>query len=96
MGRRKTDETVRMSSKGQLVIPAHIRRELGLKTGRVLRLMTMSNRQQLVLSLSEPESLDEMLKRSRAWKGPDLVEVLHQLRRREREEELRQHARRDH
>ena len=97
MGTRKTGETVRMSSKGQIVIPARIRRELGLKTGRVLRLRA-TNPRQIVLSLpeDEPESLDEMLKRSRAWKGPDLVEELHQMRRREREGEVRRRERRGH
>ena len=95
MGKRKTDETVRLSSKGQIVIPAHIRRELGLKTGRVLRLRTQSPRQ-IVLSLpeDEPESLDEMLKRARAWKSPvNELDELRKLHQREREEEVRRRER---
>ncbi|MHB8873114.1 MAG: AbrB/MazE/SpoVT family DNA-binding domain-containing protein [Myxococcaceae bacterium] len=88
-----------MSSKGQVVIPAYIRRELGLKTGRVLRLTRTSPRE-IVLSVPEErpvsrEALDEMLKRSRAWKGDeDLVEKLHQMRQKEREEEVRRRERR--
>ena len=94
MYNRKTGDTVRMSSKGQIVIPAHVRRALGLKTGRILRLSTMSPRQ-ILLSLpgDEEESLDEMLKRSRAWRGPDLVEELHKLRQRGRDEEARRRDR---
>lgn len=96
MGKRKLDETVRLSSKGQIVIPARIRRELGLKTGRVMLVTTKSPRQ-IVLSLPEDngESLESMLKRSRAWKSPvDEVEELHKMRQRERVREALNRERR--
>lgn len=95
MARARKEGTVRLSSKGQVVIPASIRRELGLKTGRVLRVRAQSPRQ-IVLSLpeEEPESLEEMLKRARAWKSKvNLVDELHSWRQRQREEEARRRER---
>lgn len=80
---------VRLSSKGQLVIPAPLRRKLGLKTGEALAVRTRANRE-IVLSPAEADSqgFEVMLRRARSWTGArrrDLVEELHQRRGRERE-----------
>ena len=79
---------VRLSSKGQLVIPASLRRRLGIKTGQALAVRT-GTRREIVLSPAEDDSLglEAMLGRARAWAGArrrDLVEELHDRRRRER------------
>jgi len=82
---------VRLSSKGQLVIPAPLRRKLGLKTGQVLAVRTGAHRE-IVFSPAETDSqsLEMMLRQARSWVAAhrrDLVEELHQRRRRERERE---------
>lgn len=82
---------VRLSSKGQLVIPAPLRRKLGLKTGQALAVRTGAHRE-IVLSPAEADSqgVEMMLRRTRSWvaaRRRDLVEELHQRRRRERERE---------
>ena len=91
MSRRAT--VVRLSSKGQLVIPASLRRRLGLKTGQALAVRTGAHRE-IVLSPAETASqgLQAMLGQARSWvaaRGRDLVEELHQRRRRERAREAR-------
>ena len=83
--------TVRLSSKGQLVIPAPLRRKLGLKTGQALAVRTGQQRE-IVFSPAEADSrsLEKMLRRARSWaagRKRDLVEELHERRRRERERE---------
>ena len=87
MGRHA--RVVRLSSKGQLVIPAPLRRKLGWKTGQALAVRTGSHRE-IVFSPAEADSqsLEMMLRRARSWaagRRRDLVEELHARRRRERE-----------
>lgn len=82
---------VRLSSKGQLVIPAPLRRKLGLKTGQVLAVRSGAGGE-IVLSPAESDSrgVEMMLRTARSWvlaRRRDLVEELHQRRRRERERE---------
>jgi AbrB family looped-hinge helix DNA binding protein len=82
---------VRLSSKGQLVIPASLRRKLGLKTGQALTVRTGARRE-IVLTAAESDSEDVemMLRQARSWVPPrrrDLVEELHRRRRGERERE---------
>jgi AbrB family looped-hinge helix DNA binding protein len=79
---------VRLSSRGQLVIPASLRRKFGLKTGQALAVRTGAHRE-IVLSPAEEDSrsLEAMLGQARAWTGArrrNLVEELHDRRRRER------------
>ncbi len=79
---------VRLSSKGQLVIPASVRRKLGLKTGQALAVRTGSHRE-IVLSPAEEDSrgLESMLAQARSWapaQERDLVAELHERRRQER------------
>ena len=85
---------VRLSSKGQLVIPAPLRRKLGWKTGQTLAVRSGSHRE-IVLSAAQADSqgLAIMLRRTRSWapgRRRDLVEELHERRRREREREAGQ------
>jgi AbrB family looped-hinge helix DNA binding protein len=92
MPRRAT--IVRLSSKGQLVIPAALRRKLGLKAGQALAVRSGAHRE-IVLSPAEADEqgVDTMLRRARSWapsRRRDLVEELHQRRRREREREAGQ------
>jgi bifunctional DNA-binding transcriptional regulator/antitoxin component of YhaV-PrlF toxin-antitoxin module len=93
--RRSTedDARVRLSSKGQLVVPARIRRRLGWVTGRTIQLHVETNRQLRLSLLDETEGVEDMLARTRAWarkSGRDLVDELHERRRSERHrEELR-------
>ena len=82
-------QVVQLSSKGQLVIPASLRRKLGLKTGQALAVRTGPHRE-IVLSPVEADAqgLEVMLRRARSWaagRRRDLVEELHARRRRERE-----------
>jgi AbrB family looped-hinge helix DNA binding protein len=88
----KHAHVVRLSSKGQLVIPAALRRSLGLKTGQALAVRAGAHRE-IVFSPAEASSqdLETMLRRARSWKSGqrrDLVEELHERRRRERDRDL--------
>jgi AbrB family looped-hinge helix DNA binding protein len=91
VARRAT--VVRLSSKGQLVIPAHLRRKLGLKTGQALAVRTRAHRE-IVFTPAEADSqgFEAMLHQTRSWAAGhrrDLVEELHQRRHGERERETR-------
>ena len=65
MGREST--IVRMSSKGQIVIPAAVRRRLGLKTGQQMAIRA-NTQDEIVLRPADRDSdaVDEMLRRLRA------------------------------
>ena len=83
-------QVVRLSSKGQLVIPAALRRRLGLKTGQALAVRTRPHREIVLSPAEDSQGLETMLRRARSWAGRrrrDLVEELHERRRRERERE---------
>jgi AbrB family looped-hinge helix DNA binding protein len=85
---------VHLSSKGQLVIPSALRKSLGLKAGQALAVRSGARRE-IVLSPAEADEqgVDTMLRRARSWvpdRRRDLVEELHQRRRREREREAGQ------
>lgn len=88
----RSSTVVRLSSKGQLVIPAALRRKLGLKTGQVLTVRGGGDRE-IVITLAETDSrtLERALRRARSWataRRRDLVDELHQRRRRERERQV--------
>ena len=82
---------VRLSSKGQIVIPATLRRKLGLRTGQALAVRAGSGREVVFVPLEEQAAnADEMLRRIRAAGAKlrrDLVEELHRRRQAERERE---------
>ena len=84
----RTGHLVVLSSKGQIVIPASIRRKLALRTGQSLLVHAEDRR--VVFSKVETGSrdVDAMLRRARAWaarSGRDLVQELHDRRQSERE-----------
>ncbi len=89
---RKPARSLRLSSKGQIVIPADVRRELRLKAGSTLRLRTTSAKE-IVLSANEEDIDVESVRRSfEAWcrtTGRDPLEELHARRQKERAEETR-------
>ncbi len=91
---------VHLSSRGQIVIPAHVRRTLGLKTGQALSVATGNGREIVFRPVEDGlQDLDDMLRRIRSWaakSGRDLVAELHQRRRREREEEIAKRGSRGH
>ena len=79
----------RMSSRGQIVIPAEIRRRLKLGTGDVFKVEDRPNGE-LVLRAHSRGEAKEQLEKGYAWfrkTGRDLVEELHEARRRERRRE---------
>lgn len=93
----KQGQTLRVSSKGQIVIPVKLRRAMGLVTGGELRVRLESSRK-LVLTLPEydDQALRQIFERSREWTrktGRDLVEELHERRRLERAERARRRGR---
>lgn len=89
----KRGKMVRLSSKGQIVIPSGLRRELGLKTGEPLRVREGGPGQVIIERAADADaSVDRMIEETRnklaAWAqktGRDLVDELHERRRRERE-----------
>jgi AbrB family looped-hinge helix DNA binding protein len=89
----KKDQTVRVSSKGQIVIPVAVRRAMGLALGGELRVRLESPRK-LVLMVPEYDdtALEQIFQRAHKWTrqtGRDLVEELHERRRRERAAEAK-------
>src|SRR5262245_41812555 len=89
---RKRTRRLRLSSKGQIVIPADVRRELQLKTGSTLR-FRITSANEIVLSANEEDVDVESVRRSfEAWcrtTGRDSVAELHARRQKERAEEAR-------
>ena len=84
----RSASVVRLSSKGQVVIPVHIRRQLGLRTGQPLAVRT-GRRSDIILGPAPERARDveALLRRARSWAAPrkrDLVAELHERRRQER------------
>jgi AbrB family looped-hinge helix DNA binding protein len=88
---------VRLSSKGQIIIPASLRRQLGLKRGQAMQARSGSGREIIFSPVDDGAvDLDAMLALARAWyakTGRDPVKALDRRRRRERKLELRKHER---
>ncbi len=98
MGRQTS--VVRISSKGQIVIPLAFRRRLGLKTGQSLAVRT-GTRGELVLRLLDQEcaDADDLRRRLQAAGdklGGDPLAALEERRRRDRLSEVRKHERWSH
>jgi len=84
--------TIRLSSKGQVVLPAWVRQELRLDPGDELVVSVETDRPgRIVLSRAlEPADVERILEPAYAWfreTGRDLVEELHASRRRARQRE---------
>lgn len=86
-----------LSSKGQIVIPATLRRRLDLKSGSPLVVRRQGEREIVLCPLEDAHGdLDTALKRIREAvkrSGRDPLAEFHEARRREREEEKRKHER---
>ena len=91
---------VRISSKGQIVIPVAFRRKLGLKTGQSLAVRAGAEGEIVLRPVDQDSAaVDEMLRRLRAAGrklGGDPLHEFHERRRREREIEGRKHERWSH
>jgi AbrB family looped-hinge helix DNA binding protein len=83
--------TTRLSSKGQVVIPAAVRNALGLAAGEVLTVeLGPPGERSLVLRGATMADIDARLERGYAWLeqgGDDPVEALHEARRQARRRE---------
>ncbi len=90
---------VRAGSKGQVVIPVSVRRQLG-KAGQSLAVRTGCGREVVLLPVEDgAPDVEDMLRRAWAWvtrTGRDLVEELHERRRAERTRAAGAGARRRH
>jgi AbrB family looped-hinge helix DNA binding protein len=82
-----TVETTRLSSKGQVVIPASIRRALGLRAGEELTVEIAPSHRAVVLRRRGPSEAEQLVARGYEWledNRVDLVEAFHESRRRAR------------
>jgi AbrB family looped-hinge helix DNA binding protein len=83
----KQTSVVRLSSRGQIVIPASLRRRLGLRTGQPLAVRASGREVVFVPAGEDSADIEVMLRRVRVWvtrTRRDLVEELHDRRRAER------------
>jgi AbrB family looped-hinge helix DNA binding protein len=88
-------ETVRVSSKGQIVIPARLRRALGLKTGQSLRIRQTGPGTVILSRPGDQDEVDDMLARVRSSAAAlaiDPVEDLHRRRAHDRQLAERKHG----
>jgi len=80
--------TTRLSSRGQVVIPASVRRKLHLETGDLLQVGVEGPGQEaIVLQRATKAEIEQALKKGYKWfarTGRDPVEELHEARRRAR------------
>ena len=78
--------TTRLSSKGQVVIPASVRRRLGLIAGELLSIDVAAPPERAVTlrAALTPKQTEALLEKGYAWfekTNRDLVEELHEARR---------------
>jgi len=87
----------RVSSKGQIVIPAWVRRSLDLQPGDTLSVeISPAGDRAITLRSEGTRDIDRALRRGYRWletRGPDLVEALHDARRTARARERRRRRR---
>jgi AbrB family looped-hinge helix DNA binding protein len=79
--------TTRLSSRGQVVIPASVRRKLHLETGDLLQVGVKGPGQAIVLQRATKAEIEQALKKGYRWfarTSRDPVEELHEARRRAR------------
>ena len=87
---RMASAVTRLSSRGQVVIPAAIRRRLRLATGEALLVETGPPGERVVVLRGQCDEIRDRLVRGYAWfekTGRDLVEELHESRRQARKRE---------
>jgi AbrB family looped-hinge helix DNA binding protein len=95
---RRDAAVVRVSSRGQIVIPAALRRRLRLRTGQRLTVRAGDGREVVFVPVEDVAAdVEDMLRRARQWSARtrrDLVDELHRRRKMEREREPERLARR--
>jgi len=83
--------TTRLSSRGQVVIPATIRRQLKLTVGEELQVEVAGpGARAIILRKGTKREMEERIARAYSWfqkTGRDLVEELHESRRKARTRE---------
>jgi AbrB family looped-hinge helix DNA binding protein len=88
--------TLRISSRGQIVIPAWIRRKLSLSAGDELKVeVGTAGERTIVLRGHKKSDIEELLARGYEWlerAGKNLVEELHEAREKERAREVKNRA----
>jgi AbrB family looped-hinge helix DNA binding protein len=86
-------DTTRLSSKGQVVIPAWVRRRLNLASGDELRVEIASARERtIVLRGTNRQQVERAIRKAHQWletSGDDPVAALHEARQKARERERR-------
>jgi AbrB family looped-hinge helix DNA binding protein len=86
-------DTTRISSKGQVVIPAWVRRRLSLAAGEELHVEIASARDRtIILRGTKQEEVERSLRKGYEWlarSGQDPVAALHEARQKARERERR-------
>ena len=96
----KGSGVVRISSKGQIVIPARLRRKLRLKTGQSLAVRAAAEGgivlRPVALDIQHVDAMRDRLRKSADVLGRDLLRDFHERRRRERKREDRKRVRRRH
>lgn len=93
----KPARVVRLSSKGQIVIPADVRRRAKLRAGDALVVRSGARREIIFTPAEElSQDLDKVLRDARKWfaswkkkTGRDPLEEFHERRRKERELEAK-------
>lgn len=83
-------DTIRISSKGQVVIPARVRRQLKLETGDELAVEIGPEGDAILLRRRRPSEMERRIEQGYRWlerSGADPVESLHASRRRARARE---------
>ena len=84
--------TTRLSSKGQVVIPARVRHALGWRPGEKLSVEVPAGERALIIRGQTPNEVEAVLERGYEWlerNKHDLVSSLHESRRRARARERR-------
>src|SRR5262245_44740549 len=100
----KDHRIVRVSSKGQIVIPIRLRRQARIRSGDVLAVRKGAGREIIFTPLEDAaRNLDRVLLEARSWfaawakkTGRDPLEELHQRRRLERKQEASKRERWGH
>jgi len=90
------NDTTRLSSKGQVVIPAWVRRQLRLSSGEELRVeIAAGGERAVILRGSTLREIERRLEKGYEWierTGTNLVEALHEARRKARLKERRRRS----
>jgi len=84
----------RLSSKGQVVIPAEIRRRLGMSAGDRLTIEVQNGSGAVTLRPLAAHDLQDSIRKAEAWFASEAVDPVEQLHAMRREARTRERARR--